>query len=540
MTSPSCCCSFKFEWSYGFPYTSIYKFQDSDGTLLLERDHGADVYCVAANSNYVYIGGDRAADGKTTRVYDLSGVLQLSVDHGEGTRVVGIAADGSGNFYTNGWRSGGLGTSSVQSGGGGNNAIVRLNYGLQTLAGAAIATGGTFRLIVTVGGLSHSTGDIAYNASAAMIEAAIEAITEVGSGNVSCSGGPLDSGHVDIEFINTWANSAAAVGLDTVFDALTGLATVRKYNSSGVLQWSYDHGNISTGKGIAVDGSGNVYFCHGGTHGNGTTRGTFTKVNSSGTHQWTHKPGGVTLDVATDGTDVYIAAVTLAAGKSFRVEITGAPTGGTFTLTLDGNTTAAIAYNASTATVKSAIEALANVTTCSVTGGLPGIITVTVSDPRTDYTLSSANSLTGGSTPSITITELRPGDGGATAGTLRKLAAAGTISWTATGVSGAKEVAYASTLHVYADSPFRVIQNVNPSTGAVNWTESTSDFLTDLATGGSGDYFTTATGGFNTIARKFNSSRVQQWSVSRSSVDVYRGVFHDGTNVWVVGDRVQS
>ncbi len=40
----------------------------------------------------------------------------------------------------------------------------------------------------------------------------------------------------------------------------------------------------------------------------------------------------------------------------WKTEITGAPTGGTFTLTFEGATTAAIAYNAAAAAVESALE----------------------------------------------------------------------------------------------------------------------------------------------------------------------------------------
>jgi hypothetical protein len=51
------------------------------------------------------------------------------------------------------------------------------------------------------------------------------------------------------------------------------------------------------------------------------------------------------------------------------VTITGTPTGGTFTLTYSGQTTAAIAYNANAAAVQSALEALSNLA--------PGDVTVT-------------------------------------------------------------------------------------------------------------------------------------------------------------------
>ncbi len=56
---------------------------------------------------------------------------------------------------------------------------------------------------------------------------------------------------------------------------------------------------------------------------------------------------------------------------------------GTFTLTFSGQTTAAIAYNASNATVETALEALSNITGLAVTGGpLPGsALTVTFAIP---------------------------------------------------------------------------------------------------------------------------------------------------------------
>src|SRR5579863_10454424 len=56
------------------------------------------------------------------------------------------------------------------------------------------------------------------------------------------------------------------------------------------------------------------------------------------------------------------------------VSITGAPTGGSFTLTSGGQTTAAIAYNASAATVQSDLNALSSIGASGVTcsgGPLP-------------------------------------------------------------------------------------------------------------------------------------------------------------------------
>ncbi|MBM4722531.1 hypothetical protein GS439_06765 [Rhodococcus hoagii] len=85
---------------------------------------------------------------------------------------------------------------------------------------------------------------------------------------------------------------------------------------------------------------------------------------------------------------------------AYTVTIGGSPTGGTFTLSVGGQTTAGIAYNATAAAVKSALEALSTVGTgdANVTGSAGG-----------PYTVSLANGgvLTGSGaslTPSGTVT----------------------------------------------------------------------------------------------------------------------------------------
>lgn len=100
-----------------------------------------------------------------------------------------------------------------------------------------------------------------------------------------------------------------------------------------------------------------------------------------------------------------------------RVTITGTPTGGTFTLTFEGQTTAGIAYNANAAAVQSALEALSNVAVgeaVCTNGPLPGTavdvefkLTLGESD-RTQMT-ADGSGLTGGSTPTVTITTTQPG-----------------------------------------------------------------------------------------------------------------------------------
>lgn len=82
------------------------------------------------------------------------------------------------------------------------------------------------------------------------------------------------------------------------------------------------------------------------------------------------------------------------------VTLTGTPTGGTFRLTYDGQSTSALAYNASAATVDAALEALSTIGTgnVAVTGSAGGPYTVTFGgtlDLTQLMQMSATDSLTG-------------------------------------------------------------------------------------------------------------------------------------------------
>lgn len=99
------------------------------------------------------------------------------------------------------------------------------------------------------------------------------------------------------------------------------------------------------------------------------------------------------------------------------VTITGSPTGGTFTLTFRGVTTAGIAYNATATTVEDALEAIAGIGNgdVRVTGGaLPGtpVIVTFINDlGHQDVPLMTASgaSLTGGTTPAVGVVQTTAG-----------------------------------------------------------------------------------------------------------------------------------
>ena len=82
-------------------------------------------------------------------------------------------------------------------------------------------------------------------------------------------------------------------------------------------------------------------------------------------------------------------------GKVYTVTL-GAPTAGTFTLTYNGQTTAGIAFNATAATVQTALTGLSSVGTnnATVSGAAGGPYTVNFLGP----TLNDGNSLTGSGT----------------------------------------------------------------------------------------------------------------------------------------------
>ncbi|OFX13606.1 MAG: hypothetical protein A2W00_04455 [Candidatus Eisenbacteria bacterium RBG_16_71_46] len=59
-------------------------------------------------------------------------------------------------------------------------------------------TGGTFTLTYA----GQETGNIAYNATAAVVQAALQALSNVEPGDVACSGGSLPATPVDVTFQN--------------------------------------------------------------------------------------------------------------------------------------------------------------------------------------------------------------------------------------------------------------------------------------------------------------------------------------------------
>lgn len=108
------------------------------------------------------------------------------------------------------------------------------------------------------------------------------------------------------------------------------------------------------------------------------------------------------------------------------VSITGTPTGGTYTLTFDGQTTTAIAYNANNTTIQNALVALSNVDAgdITVTGTYPNFTLTFGGQYQTENVpqVTATPSLTGGTAPTVAVATTTPGQNNFGDNTWRALA----------------------------------------------------------------------------------------------------------------------
>lgn len=136
------------------------------------------------------------------------------------------------------------------------------------------------------------------------------------------------------------------------------------------------------------------------------------QVDTTGKPIWVNSPnGGVNSGELIGYPAFYNRGVSgsyLRAGNRVQVvTITGTPTGGTFTLSHGGVTSATIAYNAANTTVQTAVRALGGaMTNATVAGSAGGPYTVTLgvvgvaAGPLT----ADASALTGGTSPKVVVT----------------------------------------------------------------------------------------------------------------------------------------
>jgi hypothetical protein len=323
-------------------------------------------------------------------------------------------------------------------------AVAPVTGDVQTLSITGNPTGGTFTL--TFG--SQTTGNIAFNATAAQVQAALEALSNIGPGNVACSGGPLPATSVTITFVGTLAfaaqppiaagpanltggtNPAPSLAHRTTRALVSDVQTLSLSGNPTAGTFTLTFGNQTTDAiafnataaqvqaaltALSTIGTGNL-TCTGGPLPTANVQMTF-----AGSLALSLQPpiavAANSLTNAASPTPAVAHTTTGAAVADVQtLSINGSPTGGNFTLTFGGQTTAAIPFNATAAQVQADLTALSSIGANNVacTGGpLPGAsVTTTFAGalaPGAQQPISFGNSLTGGTTPTPAVAHTTPG-----------------------------------------------------------------------------------------------------------------------------------
>lgn len=111
---------------------------------------------------------------------------------------------------------------------------------------------------------------------------------------------------------------------------------------------------------------------------------------------WYHKQGSALVPTGTGTNEVQ------------TISISGTPTGGTFSLTYNGQTTAALAYNAATSVVQTALQGLSTIgagnATVTGTAGTSYVVTFVGALAATNTpAIVAVGTFTGGTTPAIAV-----------------------------------------------------------------------------------------------------------------------------------------
>lgn len=276
--------------------------------------------------------------------------------------------------------------------------------------------------------------------SAATLQASLEGMASIGAGNISVS--KVDDGTTttftltftgalgyqnvaectvtgtDVTVDTTTEGSASGtneVQTITINNAPTGGTFTLTFSGQTTAAQPYNEtdANVQADlEALSTIGAGNITVVR---TGSGTLSAPYVYTCTfAGTLAQTDVAQITATATSLTGGAVNIATVQAAAAAVNEVEtvtLDNGPTGGTFTLTFNAETTAGIAYNASAATVQAAIEALAtpvpgDVSVIGAAGG-PWEITFTGAYAGTDVTemTGSGASLTGGGTQSLTAND---------------------------------------------------------------------------------------------------------------------------------------
>lgn len=260
------------------PSTASARKYNSAGVLQWSYDHGTTLSGLWVDgSGNVYVGGARTG-GVTGRKLNSSGVEQWNVDHGVNVGAVG--ADSSGRVYFSGFRTGITTTRQYDSAG---NETATFDHGS------------------TFGGKGFIDNDLFYCTGAPGANPGHPTTSKFNTSLTST---------LDIQFspsVSTgglWVDSSGNIYMSGL---RTGSGyTARKYNTVGTHQLSLDTGGalgVGYSNGIATDSSGNIYVAHERNDTIDSSFSTLRKFNSSGVLQWSFDHGDDLQVVWVDGSD---------------------------------------------------------------------------------------------------------------------------------------------------------------------------------------------------------------------------------------------
>lgn len=300
---------------------------------------------------------------------------------------------------------------------------------------------GTFK--ITFG--DQITSAIAVGATTGTVQTALEALSTIGAGNATVGGGDSADGNDDrywVTFAGTLANTPVAQLIVDLTSTKPLIRTTQQGATSGTVRNEIQTIEVGQFVGFTLTLDGQTTSTITTTAYTADDSGLFagalsslsniesvsvTKIgqnaqNGTATYQieFTDYDGSTAQSQLTSsaytasGQIKHRLAITNTAGVAAvnevqKIAIQGTASGGTFTLTYAGQTTSAIAYNASAATIDTALEALSNIGSgdVSATGsaGGPWLVEFTSALAGGDRAqITATSSLTGSAASNVTIT----------------------------------------------------------------------------------------------------------------------------------------
>jgi hypothetical protein len=291
---------------------------------------------------------------------------------------------------------------------------------------------GTFT--ITIG--DRTTAAIAVGATAATIETAIEGLSTIGAGNATAVRTTDSNDHI---YAVTFDGALSATTVATMIVFLTStkpvIRTLQSGSTTGTPQneiQTIDFGNYQPSAQtctLTLDGENTAAVSANSTAAQmqtaiaNLTNVDFCTVTKSGavfTVEFVFVDGladqsQMTASAYSSGggsmhnLELNLGAIVTRVDEQQTVTLTGTATGGTFTLTFNGQTTGAIAWNATASTLQTALVALSNIDPAdvTVTGSAGGPWTVTFTGQYAGVNvpnMTATSSLTGSSGQSLTVT----------------------------------------------------------------------------------------------------------------------------------------